>query len=94
MTIRSKDFNALAKDALKNSQLQMALSRLSEGFPVKRLEAASRLTEFEELRDQARDIKNHTIENLDLYLEVFEEKVMEAGGVVHWCESAEDAQKE
>jgi L-lactate dehydrogenase complex protein LldF len=94
VTIRSKDFNALAKDALKDSQLQMALSKLSKGFPVKRLEAASRLAEFEELRDQATEIKNHTIENLDLYLEIFEEKVMESGGVVHWCESAKDAQKE
>ena len=93
MVIKTRDFNKLAKTALRDKQLQGALRKLSEGFPVKRLEAASRLPEFESLRDQARDIKDHVIENLDVYLERFEEKVIEMGGIVHWCESGQDAQR-
>ena len=40
---------------------------------------------------QARDIKDHTLAHLDLYLEAYEEKVTAAGGHVHWAETAADA---
>ncbi|CAN0594554.1 unnamed protein product, partial [Laminaria digitata] len=39
----------------------------------------------------SRDIKDHTIENLDFYLEAYEAKVKESGGHVHWARTAEDA---
>ena len=42
-----------------------------------RARAAGRLPEFEALRDQGRDIKNHSLAHLDLYLEAFEAKVVE-----------------
>ncbi|MGI9373418.1 MAG: LutB/LldF family L-lactate oxidation iron-sulfur protein, partial [Hyphomicrobiales bacterium] len=51
------------------------------------------LPEFEALRDRGRDIKNHVLEHLDLYLEAFETRVLEAGGHVHWATSASDAQR-
>ena len=38
-------------------------------FVPRRAAAADRLPEFEALRDSARDIKNHTLAHLDLYLE-------------------------
>ena len=53
-----------------------------------RSRAAAELDEFEALRDNARAIKNHTLEHLDLYLEAFEEKVVENGGHVHWAADA------
>ena len=46
---------------------------------------AAKLPEFEALRDSARDIKNHALDHLDLYLEAYEEKVTAAGGQVHWA---------
>ena len=42
-----------------------------------------RLPEFEQLRDQARDVKNHVLAHLDYYLERFEAQVTAAGGQVH-----------
>jgi len=66
---------------------------VKRGFIEKRRAAADRLPEFETLRDEARDIKNHTLAHLDLYLERYEEKVTQAGGQVHWCATAEDARK-
>ena len=51
----------------------------------------SGLPEFDQLRDNARDIKNHTLQNLDLYLEAYEEKVVESGGHVHWAADGEEA---
>ena len=68
-----------------------SLGFMKTGFPERRLVALSKLPEFDRLRDQARDIKNHTIEHLDFYLERFEAKVIESGGQVHWCRTPEEA---
>ncbi len=82
-----------AHRAMGDVNLQASLARFSQGFPVKRRLAIDRLPEFDSLRDAARDIKNHTLENLDFYLERFEEKVTENGGRVHWCADAESARQ-
>ena len=63
------NFKQNASKALADDKLKAALEKLSEGFPAKRREAADRLPEFEDLRDQARDIKTHVLTNLDFYLE-------------------------
>ncbi len=93
MDPRSRDFKANAAKALDNATLQKALGKFPSGFPARRAEAISRLPEFDTLRDAARDIKNHTLENLDVYLEAFEAKATAAGGHVHWCEDAEAARQ-
>ena len=43
------------------------------------------------MRDAGRDLKNHVLENLDYYLERFETTATEAGSVVHWASTAEEA---
>jgi L-lactate dehydrogenase complex protein LldF len=91
MQSTAADFEKNARDALADAKLRDALSRLSHGFPLKRREAAARLPEFEQLRDTARDIKNHVLANLDFYLETFEDRVTQLGGKVHWCRTAADA---
>ena len=91
MESTARAFKDNARAAIADPQLKRALSHVKEGFIGKRAKAAARLPEFEALRDQARDIKDHTLEHLDLYLERYERKVIEAGGQVHWCPSAEDA---
>lgn len=93
MQIKSPEFKENARIALKDVGLQKALGNLKAGFPVKRAAAVERLPEFEDLRDQARDLKNHILENLDIYLEQFESKVVENGGHVHWARTSEDACK-
>jgi L-lactate dehydrogenase complex protein LldF len=93
MESKSRAFHANTAEALANPNLQAALGKLTKGFPVKRLQAAARLPEFEELRDQARDIKNHVLANLDFYLEKFESRVTEMGGEVHWAKDAAEARQ-
>ena len=89
----SHAFKANVRDALVDATLQQALGNMKTGFPAKRLAAINRLPEFEALRDQGRDIKNHTLEHLDFYLELFERNVTEAGGTVHWARTAEEARQ-
>src|ERR687890_755127 len=87
----SPHFKDNAKAALADEQLQIALSKVKRGFIDKRAAAAARLPEFEDLRDSARDIKDHTLAHLDLYLEAYEAKVRAAGGHVHFARDAAEA---
>ncbi|HYD64237.1 LutB/LldF family L-lactate oxidation iron-sulfur protein [Azospirillum sp.] len=80
-----------SRRALENERLQYMLRKSGTGFQDKRRRAAERLPEFEDLRDQGKAIKNHVLENLDVYLEMFEAKVTEQGGHVHWCRTAAEA---
>jgi L-lactate dehydrogenase complex protein LldF len=91
MEIRSPHFKENAREALDDAQLQRALKNVPRGFIDKRNKAKARLPEFEALRDRARDIKNHTLAHLDLYLERYEKKVTAAGGQVHYAATAQDA---
>jgi L-lactate dehydrogenase complex protein LldF len=87
----SPQFKENAARALADEQLQRAMGNVRRGFIDKRQQAAERLPEFEALRDSARDIKNHTLDHLDLYLERYEEKVKASGGHVHFARTAEEA---
>lgn len=93
MQATSRNFKENARKALDDPQLKKALANMKGGFIVKRRNAADALPEFEALRDQARDIKNHTLQHLDLYLERYERQVTESGGKVHWCATAADARE-
>ena len=84
-------FKDNAHKALGDPQLQEAMGKLRVGFTAARQIAISKLPEFEALRDSARDIKNHTLAHLDLYLEAYERKVTESGGHVHFARTAEEA---
>jgi L-lactate dehydrogenase complex protein LldF len=86
-------FKSNAHEALQDELLQKALEKMRAGFPEKRREAISRLPEFEDLRDQGKDIKNHVLANLDWYLERFEAKVTAAGGHVHWARTPDEARE-
>src|SRR6478735_6564028 len=93
MTVHSTSpqFKQNAARALADAQLQKALGNVKQGFIDKRQRAADKLPEFDALRDSARDIKNHTLQHLDLYLEAYEEKVRASGGHVHFARNAEEA---
>ncbi|MGB0662840.1 MAG: LutB/LldF family L-lactate oxidation iron-sulfur protein [Pontibacterium sp.] len=93
MDIHSPEFKDNARIALHDVGLQKALGNLKAGFPVKRATAVERMPEFEALREEAKHLKNHILEHLDLYLETFEQNVVKQGGHVHWCSTSADAQK-
>jgi len=91
MHLTSPEFKSNAHHALDDGQLQRALGNVRAGFIDKRIKAVNGLPEFEALREQARAIKNHTLANLDLYLEAYEKRATEAGAKVHFAETAADA---
>jgi L-lactate dehydrogenase complex protein LldF len=89
--VTSPAFKENSARALANPGLQKALGTAKGAFLQRRAAAVANLPEFERLRDIGRDIKNHTLANLDFYLEAFEQKVLAAGGKVHWCSTPDDA---
>lgn len=84
-------FKDNVKAALLDEQLQKALSGLKGGLVAQRTAARSRLPEFEELREIGRDIRNHALEHLDVYLELYERNATASGAKVHWAATAAEA---
>ena len=84
-------FKANARAALGDKNLQSALRNARGNFVLKRAKARAGLPEFEALRERGRAIKDHTLRNLDLYLDAYERQVVASGGVVHWAETAGEA---
>ena len=82
------DFKENARQALADPTLQKAMGFVRTNFVERRAAVAAKLPEFEALRDEAKEIKEHTLANLDLYLERYERKVIASGGQVHWCADA------
>jgi L-lactate dehydrogenase complex protein LldF len=89
--LTSPRFKENARTALADTQLQRAVRDAGGGFVERRREAADRLAEFDQLRDAARAIKDHTLAHLDLYLETYEQRVTAQGGHVHYAVNAEEA---
>ena len=84
-------FKENAIKALADTELQRALGNMREGFIDRRTKAVERLPEFDALRDKAKEIKDHVLAQLDLYLEAFEKNVVANGGTVHWAKDAAQA---
>lgn len=90
MNVNSESFVRDSTVAVHNKTLQTRLRVLS-GFTIKRNLSFAELPDGEALRDRARGIKQHTIENLDSYLIRLEENVKRLGGTVHWARTGADA---
>ncbi len=82
-----------SKKAVRDKKLQKALFNTTNRFRNARENAVSDVENWETLRDDARQIKKHTIENLDKYLEILEQSITENGGKVHWAEDSYEATK-
>lgn len=85
------EFQERARQALSDVSLQRAMAKARGGFVDHRRDAVDALPEFDAIRDAARDIKDHVLANLDGYLELYEQKVIENGGQVHWARDADEA---
>ncbi|HUS06593.1 MAG TPA: LutB/LldF family L-lactate oxidation iron-sulfur protein [Bryobacteraceae bacterium] len=72
---------------LADANLQLAIYSNTSRLIDKRKHAVTDdiLPDYQELRTHAHDLKKHTIENLDYYLEQFESNVEAHGGKVVFC---------
>lgn len=93
MQIASMHFKARAGEKLADAKLQAALKKLQGNFVKGRADRILELDNFEDIRTAAAAIRDRALAHLDLYLEEFERNARARGAVVHWAESAADANR-
>jgi len=84
-------FPDAAKRAVADTQLRANLTHATHTIRTKRAGAVAELADWEQLRQAAKAIKDHTLANLDTYLIQLEDNVTKAGGHVHWARDAQEA---
>jgi L-lactate dehydrogenase complex protein LldF len=89
--LSSETFRENAKAALADVQLRGALKRATSLFGERRNSAAASLPNWEELRNQARAIKDEVLSHLDKYLEEFVSAAESCGAKIHWARDAAEA---
>src|SRR5882762_9871995 len=93
MTLPNPNLTQRSHDALENTVLQGALKAATDTFIERRRDAITSVSDWEGLRQRARQVKAHTINNLDYYLEQVVEKVEAHGGKVFWARTGDDVSK-
>jgi len=89
--VTSETFDANARAALNDAQLRGALKNATALFGKRRLAAAHSVSNWEELRSEARRIKDETLLHLDKYLEQFTANAESVGTQIHWARDAAEA---
>jgi len=86
-------FPMAAKTALEDTQMRKNVRHATDVIQAKRARVVGEMPDWQQLREAGKQIRQHTMEHLDVYLEQFEANCTRAGGVVHWARDAEEARK-
>ncbi|HEU0021858.1 MAG TPA: LUD domain-containing protein, partial [Dehalococcoidia bacterium] len=91
--VKTQDFYRASALSIDDPQLRQALRRVGTGFDNARREAIEEVSAevWERWREEARQIKEHTIDHLDYYLELLHDNVTRNGGQVHFARDAGQA---
>src|ERR1044072_849348 len=89
--LSSETFKENARAALADVQLRGALKNATSLFGERRKQAAASLPHWEDLRTQARAIKDDVLLHLDGYLEEFVRNAESRGAKIHWARDAAEA---
>jgi L-lactate dehydrogenase complex protein LldF len=84
-------FPIAAATAMGDTQLRKNVRHATEVIQAKRARVVGEMQDWQQLREAGKQIREHTMQNLDSYLEEFEENCTRAGGVVHWARDAAEA---
>jgi L-lactate dehydrogenase complex protein LldF len=84
-------FPMAAKAAMGNTQLRKNVRHATDVIQAKRARVVEEMPDWQQLRESGRQIREHTMQHLDFYLEQFEANCTRAGGFVHWARDAEEA---
>lgn len=76
------------KQTIDDTDLQKAIYTATGRLMAHRATSTEHLPEYQELRTAAHELKRHTIDNLDYYIEQFEQNVSAHGGKVVICNDA------
>ena len=86
-------FPMAAKAMLADTQLGKNVRHATNVIQAKRARVVAEMPDWQQLREAGRQIRQHTMEHLDFYLEMFEANCTRAGGTVHWARDAAEARR-
>jgi L-lactate dehydrogenase complex protein LldF len=86
-------FPMAALPVLRDTQLRKNVAHAIDVIQAKRARLVAEKTDWQALRSAGAAIRDHVLENLDAYLQQFEERCTAAGGTVHWAADASDARR-
>lgn len=84
-------FKQRVDNQIENQMMRKAIVKAQETIGANRQRMVDELGNWEEWRDDAKQIRNHVLANLDAYLFQLSEKVTQNGGKVFFAETAEEA---
>lgn len=94
MKIGEKPFFDRVDDALENNFMRNAMASAQDRLRGRKLAATENdadIGDWEEWRSAGEEIRSHTLENLDFYLDQLSENFSKKGGHVYFADTAEDA---
>jgi L-lactate dehydrogenase complex protein LldF len=90
MQVASMHFKARAHDKLNDAALQKNLVKFKTKFVEARRAALTELDDADATRDYARDVRQRSLDDLDVWLEMFERNATARGAAVLWAETPAD----
>jgi len=87
MQIASMHFKERAHANMANAELQRNLQKIKGKFVAKRRESLSEVDDFEATREAGRAIRQRALDDLDVWLEIFERNAKARGATVLWAET-------
>src|SRR5438067_6048987 len=90
MQVASMHFKERAHANMANTQLQRNLQKIKGKFVAHRRDSLSELDDFEATRDAGMAIRQRALDNLDVWLEIFERNATARGATVLWAETPEE----
>jgi L-lactate dehydrogenase complex protein LldF len=91
MQVKSMHFKATSSMKLNDAVLQAAMKKAKGKFVDGRAAAVAEVDVWQDIRTHAAALRDRVIANLDAYLIEFEQNATLRGAVVHWAETAEEA---
>jgi L-lactate dehydrogenase complex protein LldF len=90
MQVASMHFKERAHVKMNDEQLQRNLQKIKGKFVAKRRESITELDDFEGTREAGKAVRNRALENLDVWLEMFERNATARGATVLFAETPAD----
>jgi len=91
MKIGNVNFNERATDGLEDENMRKAVRDAQARLQTNYKRAADSLGDWEKWRELGKEIREHTLENLDYYLKQLQDKVMKRGGYVYFAKTKKEA---
>ncbi len=91
MKIQSMHFKHTASMKLNDAVLQTAMKRAKGKFVDGRAAAVAEIDTWQDIRTHAAALRDRVIDHLDAYLIEFEKNAVARGAVVHWAQTAVEA---